>query len=336
MNKQPPSLAAKSSQPITLRQQMIDYLDHLETINRSARTLESYQERLLPFVQWCELRGVMRAVQVTVSVLEGYQRYLVSYRRTNGKHLTVQSQLQRLSAIKVWFDWLLKQHALLYNPAHQLTLPKAEYRLPAQVFNEAETLTILDAIDTRSAIGLRNRTVLEVLWSTGIRRMELSRLMLSDLDNTRQVVRVNQGKGKKDRLVPIGERALHWIARYLTYSRPELTRQSDSGHLFVSNKGKALSLSTLTQLAGKAIREEAHANKPGACHVFRHSMATQMLENGADTREIQAILGHEKLETTQVYTRVAIGHLQKVHAKTHPAEKKRPSKQRAANQPKPE
>jgi len=320
------SLAADPAQPLTLRQHMRRYLDHLEAINRSPATLGSYRERLLPFVAWCELRGVMRAVQVSVSVSEGYQRSLVSYRKADGHHLSVRSQLHRLSAMKVWFDWLLKTHAILYNPISQLTLPKAESRLPTQVLSEGETLNLMQSVDSRSVLGLRNRALLEVLWSSGIRRMELSRLMLSDLDRHRQVLTVRQGKGKKDRVVPIGERALLWVERYLAHSRPELTRQADSGHLFVSNKGGGLSKTTLTWLAGKAIREDVHLNKPGACHVLRHSMATQMLENGADTREIQAILGHEKLETTQIYTRVAIGHLQTVHARTHPAEKKRPQK----------
>ncbi len=104
---------------------------------------------------------------------------------------------------------------------------------------------------------------------------------------------------------------------------PRLTQRRDSGHLFLSIRGGGLRRSTLTQLAGAALRETAHLNKPGACHIFRHSMATQILDNDADTRHIQAILGHEKLETTQVYTRVAIRPLQEVHARTHPAEKRR-------------
>ncbi|MDX7993277.1 tyrosine-type recombinase/integrase, partial [Xenorhabdus littoralis] len=123
------------------------------------------------------------------------------------------------------------------------------------------------------------------------------------------VIVVRQGKGRKDRVVPIGERALSWVNRYLADVRPRLAWKYDSGYLFITIKGQPLARSTVTLMAGKAIREQARLNKPGACHLFRHSMATQMLENGADTRHIQAILGHEKLETTQIYTRVAIGHL---------------------------
>lgn len=135
--------------------------------------------------------------------------------------------------------------------------------------------------------------------------MELASLMLWDVDTGRGVVNVRQGKGRKDRVVPVGHVARGWLARYLKDVRPQMTRQRDSGHLFVTKYGSGMKRNTLTAMAGTAIRETARIDKPGACHIFRHSMATQMLDNGADTRHIQAILGHEKLETTQIYTRVA-------------------------------
>ncbi len=156
--------------------------------------------------------------------------------------------------------------------------------------------------------------------------MELANLMLWDVDTRRGVVNVRQGKGHRDRVVPVGHVALAWLGRYLKDVRPQMTRQRDSGHLFVTKYGSGMKRNTLTAMAGTAIRETARIDKPGACHIFRHSMATQMLDNGADTRHIQAILGHEKLETTQIYTKVAIKPLQKVHARTHPAEKRRKEK----------
>ncbi|KHN55402.1 site-specific tyrosine recombinase XerC [Pectobacterium fontis] len=320
----PPSPEALylSRQTQTLRQHTEGYLDHLSTAGYSARTAESYRERLLPFVAWCEDRGVLYAPQVSLSVLEGYQRWLRSYRKADGKALTAGSQLNRLTGIRMLLRWLLKRHLILYNPAEMLTLPKEEKRLPAQVLSVEETGGVLQSVESGTVIGLRNRVILEVLWSSGIRRAEAASLMLGDIDLSRGVMVVRQGKGNKDRVVPLGERACQWLTRYLNHARPELAKRYDSGHLFISHKGTGLSRTTLTQMAGKAIRETGHLDKPGACHLFRHSMATQMLENGADTRHIQAILGHEKLETTQIYTRVAIGHLQKVHEQTHPAERK--------------
>ncbi|MCO7262634.1 site-specific tyrosine recombinase XerC [Dickeya zeae] len=320
----PPSPEALhlSSLSQTLRQYMTAYLAHLMATNHSPRTAEAYSERLRPFVTWCEERGLTQAAQVSLSVLEAYQRHLRGYRKADGKPLAQGGQLNRLSAIRSLFRWLLQRHHILYNPAEQMTLPKEEKRLPAQILSEEETEAVMDAQNTETLTGLRNRAVLEMLWSTGLRRSELAGLMLADVDVGRGVLVVRQGKGNKDRVVPVGMRALVWVQRYLDAVRPRLTTKHDSGYLFVTIWGKRLARPTLTALAGRAIRDDAHLKKAGACHVFRHSMATQMLENGADTRYIQAILGHEKLETTQIYTRVAIGHLKAVHEKTHPAERK--------------
>ncbi|EFJ2713411.1 site-specific tyrosine recombinase XerC [Escherichia coli] len=311
---------SRQNEHTTQRRHMLAWLESLEAAGYSARSVEGYRERVLPFVTWCEERGLLYAPQVSLSVLEAYQRHLRSYRKADGNTLAVGGQLNRLSAVKNFYRWLLKRHVILYSPAEMLTLPKEEKRLPAQVFSEQETRQVLGSLDTEKPLGLRNRAILEVLWSTGIRRMEVANLMLCDVDFTRGVVNVRQGKGKKDRVVPVGHVALAWVMRYLRDVRPHLTQRADSGHLFVTYHGKGLSRGTLTQIGGETIREKARIQKPGACHIFRHSMATQMLDNGADTRHIQAILGHEKLETTQIYTRVAIGHLQEVHALTHPEE----------------
>ncbi|UIA90175.1 site-specific tyrosine recombinase XerC [Erwinia tracheiphila] len=317
-----------NAHPFTLRRHVLMWLESLDGAGYSARTVEGYRERLLPFVTWCEERGLTQAAQVSLSVLEAYQRHLHGYRKADGKPLAQGGQLNRLTAIRMLFRWLLQRHHILYNPAEQMMLPKAEKRLPSQILSEEETEAVMDAQDTETLTGLRNRAVLEMLWSTGLRRSELAGLMLADVDVGRGVLLVRQGKGNKDRVVPVGLRALVWVQRYLDAVRPGLTGRHDSGYLFVTIWGKRLARSTLTILAGSAIREQARLKKAGACHVFRHSMATQMLENGADTRHIQAILGHEKLETTQIYTKVAIGHLKAVHEKTHPAERKPKTRRR--------
>ncbi|CEE91622.1 Tyrosine recombinase xerC 2 [Xenorhabdus nematophila str. Anatoliense] len=305
----------------TLRQQLEAYLDTVVDRGYSKRTQEAYRERLRPFVDWCELRDIRYAPQVSLALLESWQRYLRRYRKADGQYYTNGGLINRLSALRGWFRWLLKRHHILYNPAELLAMPKKEKRLPAQVLSETETEAVLMSIDIQTPLGLRNRALLEVFWSTGIRRNELIHLKLDEVDSGRGIIVVRQGKGRKDRVVPIGERALAWVNRYLTDVRPRLAWKYDSGYLFITLKGQPLARSTLTLMAGRAVRQQARLNKPGACHLFRHSMATQMLENGADTRHIQAILGHEKLETTQIYTRVAIGHLKAVHHQTHPAER---------------
>nr|WP_244590277.1 site-specific tyrosine recombinase XerC [Xenorhabdus innexi] len=296
-------------------------MDTLTAQGKSRQTCLSYRAYLSPFVDWCEQRAVCSAPQVSLSLLEGWQRYLRAYRKADGQPYSHNGQRARLNMLRVWFRWLLQRHQILYNPADLLVLPKKEKRLPAQILNVAETGQVLDSQDCGTLRGFRNRVMLEVLWSSGLRRMELANLRTGDIDSGRGVLYVRQGKGQKDRVVPVGTQALGWLKRYLATVRPRLAARHDSGYLFISDRGRGLSRDYLSQLVGHIIREQAQLNKPGACHLFRHSMATQMLDNGADTRHIQAILGHERLETTQIYTRVAIDHLKKVHQQTHPAER---------------
>ncbi|EOL9190290.1 tyrosine-type recombinase/integrase, partial [Escherichia coli] len=197
-----------SRQNLTQRQYMVVWLEYLTAQNYSAVSVSDYRERVLPFVTWCEERGLMYAPQVSQPQLESYQRHLHGYRKANGHPLAVSGQAGRISAIKIFYRWLLKRHVILYNPADLLELPKPEKRLPAQVFSEDETRQVLQSLDINTPVGLRNRVILEVLWSTGIRRMELANLMLWDVDTRRGVVNVRQGKGHRDRVVPVGHVAL--------------------------------------------------------------------------------------------------------------------------------
>ncbi|OSL49173.1 tyrosine recombinase XerC 2, partial [Escherichia coli H605] len=231
---------SRQNEHTTQRRHVLAWLESLEAAGYSARSVEGYRERVLPFVTWCEERGLLYAPQISLAVLEAYQRHLRSYRKADGNTLAVGGQLNRLSAVKNFYRWLLKRHVILYSPAEMLTLPKEEKRLPAQVFSEQETRQVLGSLDTEKPLGLRNRAILEVLWSTGIRRMEVANLMLCDVDFTRGVVNVRQGKGKKDRVVPVGHVALEWVTRYLRDVRPRLAYRFDSGHLFITWHGKGL------------------------------------------------------------------------------------------------
>jgi integrase/recombinase XerD len=161
--------------------------------------------------------------------------------------------------------------------------------------------------------------VLELLYSSGLRRQEVLSLHLTDLDRQRRVILVRQGKGKKDRYVPLGERALAWIDKYLAEARPLLlgAEETASPLLFVTQRGHQVHPNQLSSQV-RQFMNQAGITKVGACHLFRHTAATIMLDHGADIRHIQAILGHDSLSTTQIYTHVSIGKLCEVHAKTHP------------------
>jgi integrase/recombinase XerD len=177
---------------------------------------------------------------------------------------------------------------------------------------------VLAVPDVGTPCGLRDRAMMELLLCTGIRRMELAGLAITDLDAQRGSLLVRSGKYRNDRLLPVGARALAWVQRYLQQSRPRLLGTADCGRLFVGHGGRPLSLNQLSTLMSQHVRS-AGIGKRGSCHLFRHSMATLMLDGGADIRYIQVMLGHAQLGTTQIYTHVAIGRLQQVHAATHPA-----------------
>ena len=239
--------------------------------------------------------------------------------------MTFRSQYNRLVAIRAWFKWLAKENHILYNPASEIELPKLEKRLPKAILSESEAERVLNQPDMADPMGPRDRAILEVLYSTGIRRMELINLLVQDVDADRGTLFVRQGKGRADRMIPIGERAIQWIDKYLAETRPELACGRDEGRLFLSKLGQAMSPNELTALVRNYI-DKANIGKRGSCHLFRHTMATLMLENGADIRFIQAMLGHVKLDTTQIYTQVSIKKLKEIHTLTHPAKAKRTKK----------
>lgn len=217
-----------------------------------------------------------------------------------------------------FFRFLSKDGHIPANPASELEGPRVPKRLPKDVLTVAEVEAVLSQPDTALGVGVRDRAMLEVLYSTGLRRAELAHLGVHDIDPDRGTVWVREGKGRKDRIVPIGERALDWVARYQSEVRPGWVVGADDGPLFLTHLGEAFTLDHLTSVIRRYI-EAANIGKSGACHLLRHTMATLMLEGGADIRHIQAILGHEKLTTTELYTRVSIQHLKAIHDASHPA-----------------
>ena len=297
------------------------HLEYLAIRNYSLLTIRNRESYLNRFMLWAEERSLTRPDRITKQILERYQRWLFNYRDPKtDKKLSFRSQHARLLPLRAFFKWLCKRDLLPANPAADLDLPKLESRLPRHVLNTREAELVLAQADLKTSMGLRDRAMMEVLYSTGIRRMELANLKLYDLDADRMLVFVRLGKGKKDRMVPIGERALSWTNKYMEEARPGLSSSRSDEALFLSNLGEAFTPNRLTQLVRDYVLA-ADIGKTGSCHLFRHACATHMLENGADTRMIQALLGHAKLETTQIYTHLSIKQLQEVHAATHPAAK---------------
>jgi integrase/recombinase XerD len=307
---------------------MEQFFEWLRVKNYSEKTIEVRKVYLGYFINWCADRGVVRPAEVTKPIIERYQRFMYHYRKRNGDPLSFRSQHGRLVPIRAWFKWLTRNNYILYNPASEIELPKLGHRLPKHILSQSEAEEVINTANVSKPTGVRDRAILETLYSTGIRRSELINLRVFDLDADRGTLMVRQGKGGKDRMIPIGERAVAWIERYLVEVRPTLISGDAAGDfVFLNNNGQPFTANALTLLVREYITK-ADVGKQGSCHLFRHTMATLMLENGADIRYIQAMLGHVKLETTAIYTQVSIRKLKEIHTATHPArmERKPPEK----------
>jgi integrase/recombinase XerD len=298
------------------------FLEWLGVQNYSKDTIEHQRERLYPFAQWAQERGLHQPMQITNALIERYQRYLFYYRKKDGQSLSNHAVVGRLSVLRSFFKWAARKNHILYNPASEIELPRAEKRLPKHILSAAEVETIMVQCNLDDPLGIRDRAMLETLYSTGMRRIELAHLKLRDLDNERGTVTIRQGKGKKDRVVSIGDRAIAWINRYLEEVRPSLVREPDEGILFLTHRSQPFHLDRLSAVVRGYI-DAANLGKRGSCHLLRHACATLMLEGGADIRFIQALLGHADLSTTEVYTQVSIRKLKEIHTATHPARLKR-------------
>ncbi len=293
------------------------FLDWMRVTNYSERTIENRESYINMFIRWAQDRGITRPTEVTKPILERYQKYLYLQRKKDGQPMSFRSQRTRLEPLRAYFKWLCRNNHILYNPASEMELPRQERRLPKHVLTQREAETVINVPNVDTTVGLRDRAILETFYSTGMRRMELINLKLYDLDLERGTVMIRQGKGKKDRMIPIGERASIWVDKYVTESRPELVTEPDDGTVFLTSYSEAFTPDSLTQLVRNYI-EASKIGKQGACHLFRHTMATLMLEHGADIRFIQQMLGHVKLDTTQIYTQVSIKKLKEIHTYTHP------------------
>lgn len=285
--------------------------------NYSESSIEHREHQLRYFLVWCGDRGLTRPEEITVAVMERYQRVLYHAQKENGKPLSARSQHHRLATVRRWFRWLAKTRVVEMSPCETLDMPRLERRLPKAILTVAEVERILAVPDLTTPMGIRDRAILETFYSTGMRRSEICALRVHDIDLERGTLAVRQGKGKKDRMIPIGRRAVVWIEKYLAEVRPHLVREPDDNTLFLSRLCAAFSGQQLADMVRDAI-ERSGVGKEGSCHLFRHTMATLMLEGGADIRFIQAMLGHASILSTEIYTQVAIRKLKEVHELTHP------------------
>jgi integrase/recombinase XerD len=301
---------------------MQEYLSDCRRRGFTAYSLYSYEKALAKFFLWTaqQYAGIEHLSEINRQVIADYQMFLYRSSSRWEKPLSVATQHRWLGIVLWFFRWMAAAEKLLLNPAASIRLPRRAQRIPRNYLSLRETQKLLKAPDLDTHMGLRNRAILEVLYSTGLRNAELRKLKIEDINLQDGWLTVREGKGGKDRVVPLGKAALHFILFYMEKTRPALLKRKRSSILFLNQYGKPMSHDSLNTLVKKTARL-AGITRTITPHSLRHTCATLMLRGKADIRHIQEMLGHSSLSSTQIYTRVEIGDLKKVHAKCHPREK---------------
>lgn len=302
---------------MTLADAIVRYRVHLDLLNYSPATVKSYCFYLGKCAAFLESLGVPDIEAVTADHLIAYQKDIYYRPTIYGRARCFPSQNQFLIAVKNLFRFLHEDHVLAHNPAAGLPLAREPDRLPKNILTPREAKKILEAPDIESEIGYRDRTILEVLYATGIRKAELLALNVADINLEEQLLRVVHGKGAKDRVVPLSPIACQFLETYLHAIRPEFVRGRAIDALFISTESNRLGRTTLDAIIEK-YRRKARIKKKVTPHVWRHTCATHLLQGKANLRHVQELLGHRDITTTQKYLRLTITELKTAHAKHHP------------------
>lgn len=299
-----------------------EYIQALKVRNLAERSIANTRFMLAKFLAFLAGRGMTPAAGITRAIIQDYQIELYHTVNFRGRPNSVQHQNSMLAAVKGFMRHLKERDYIVADPARDIPYAKLPKRLPRGILTPSEARKIINTPDTKCAIGYRDHTIMEVLYTTGIRKEELNNLALSDVDYHDGFLRINGGKGRKDRVVPLGKIACRYLENYIKSVRPELIRDPYNNHLFLSARGNRLSKGMAWELV-KKYAKQAKIKKTVSPHTFRHSCATSMLKNRADIRAVQELLGHESLESTQVYTHISIDDLKETHKRCHPREKEK-------------
>ena len=284
------------------------FINHLRVEKGLAdNTIESYSRDLIRFLHFLKSRNV--------SPLHVAQDHIMDYMSTLEGALSVRSAARNLSAIKIFFRFLVSDGKIEGNPSRLLESPKLPQRLPG-VLTQNEVEMLLSQPDVSNPRGQRDKAMLELLYATGLRVSELVGLEVSNINLEAGYVRT-VGKGSKERMVPMGEKALNALRDYLSDGRVGLLRQRRSPKLFLNSRGQSLTRQGFWKII-KQYGVLAGINKKITPHLLRHSFASHLLEGGADLRAVQVMLGHADISTTQIYTHVTRERLKEIHEKYHP------------------
>jgi integrase/recombinase XerD len=300
------------------------FLDYMRLRSYSVWTQDKYKRLVQSFLGWLlNEKGIQRIQDVTKEVLREYENRIYSERKIkDGSPLSLGTKGGKIGAVKCFFKFLMKRRHVLYDPSSDLDYPLMRRGALKEVLKEREITKILEAPQGKTPVQTRDRAILELFYSTGIRNAELRNIRVEDIDLKLQELRIKHAKGyfgERQRVLPVGRLAAAWIEEYLKNARPKLLQGKDTPFLFVSRFGNKLSGDAPWEVVTKYARL-AGIKKKVWPHLLRHSFATHLLKHGADIRHVQELLGHQSLDSTQVYTKIEISDLKKVHQKTHPRE----------------
>lgn len=286
-----------------------DYLHYLQ-IERglTANTISSYHQDLKAFSAYLDDQQLTLKQVDQLTILN----YLNTLKEAGKSRRTV---TRAVSTLRRFFQYLVQNDQLTVDPMAEIKAPKQGQYLP-QVLTVDEVDALLDAPDTGNKYGIRDRAILEVMYATGLRVSELVHLKLADLHLDMGLIQT-LGKGNKERIIPIGDVAIQWLDTYLEKSRPVLLKQRQSPYVFLNAHGGGLSRQSIWQKIQQYV-SLAGIRKHVTPHTLRHSFATHILENGADLRIVQELLGHSDISTTQIYTHITRKRLTEVYKKAHP------------------
>ena len=304
------------------------FIEYLTAVNYSPATLVNYGRDAGIFLDWLTENTVLNSIaDVTAAHLSQYQislyRLETEDQKTGRKkqRLCAGAQANKLAAMKRFFLWLWQEGLIVHNPSASIQMPKQAKMLPRNILTPAEAKRLIESIPTEKPRDIRDRAILEVMYATGIRRAELVSLTIYDVEMQTGTMRIEHGKGDETRLVPLTETAVTALKLYLEESRPCFATEPGQIRLFVSSRSggrlDADDIRRIVRKAGKNARIKKHITP----HTLRHTCATHLLKGKADIRQIQKLLGHRRLSSTEIYTHVDLGDLAEVISRCHPREK---------------
>lgn len=290
---------------------LAEFKERLKVKNYSPMSVTAYCQHVAFFLAHLKETGITDIARVTEETVTAYLA---------GLHVAAATLALKLRSIKRFFAFLEETNRVLINPTEYIKEPRKESRLPRTILTAKEIQTILNQPNLGTLKGIRDRTILEVFYSTGIRLEELVNLTIYDIDLQGGMLRVNKGKYAKDRVVPMGRHAIAFLREYIAKVRPRLTKGKQVRSLFVNRYREPLS-KQMVRIMVRNYAEDAGITKKVTPHTFRHTFATTLLRNGADIVAVQKMLGHARLSNTQIYTQVAGSEVKTTHALSHPREK---------------